>query len=155
MTTDELDGWDWQAHTVRRETGLVEHVCPHNIGHPNPGSMLWLAEQRIIAQGRDPDGWEILPLEEVEASLGVHGCDGCCSHPSFPGYRDALVHAHRLFRAVQAREQRLTVAASTVLLAVDLGEIPPAPQFAYLEEALGGQPEPDGEVWPAPPEATE
>ena len=42
-----------------RETGLVERVCPHGIGHPDPD---WL-------KGR-PSHW------------GVHGCDGCCSTPS-------------------------------------------------------------------------
>ena len=42
-----------------RETGLVERVCPHGIGHPDPD---WL-------KGK-PSHW------------GVHGCDGCCSTPS-------------------------------------------------------------------------
>lgn len=39
---------------------LVERICPHGVGHPDPDSLAHLRE-------RSPD------LEN-----GVHGCDGCC-----------------------------------------------------------------------------
>jgi hypothetical protein len=38
-----------------RETGLIERMCPHGIGHPDPDSAAYFG-----------DGWDI------------HGCDGCC-----------------------------------------------------------------------------
>lgn len=59
---------EWK--TIRRETGLIEHVCEHGIGHPNVGSMARLDE--IYGPGSD-------------GSWGVHGCDGCCSGENFPG----------------------------------------------------------------------
>jgi hypothetical protein len=52
---------DWAVDQTTRETGLVEDVCVHGVGHPN---LEWLKEH-------DPDGkW----------CFSVHGCDGCCSH---------------------------------------------------------------------------
>jgi len=72
--------WDWEAHTHRRETGLIEHTCFHGIGHPSPGSILWMEE----ATG--------------ETSWGIHGCDGCCADPTFPSYKASLVIAHAIIR---------------------------------------------------------
>lgn len=43
----------------RGDRGLMERLCPHGIGHPDPDDMLFHAEN-----GRE---W-----------MGVHGCDGCC-----------------------------------------------------------------------------
>lgn len=45
-----------------RETGLIERLCIHGVGHPDPDSAAWL--RRVTGQ----------------SSWGVHGCDGCC-HP--------------------------------------------------------------------------
>jgi hypothetical protein len=65
--------------TIRRETGLVEHVCEHNVGHPNAGSILWMQEST------GQDGW------------GIHGCDGCCQHDDFPGtLKHAVQYCHKL-----------------------------------------------------------
>ena len=50
----------WAVRQLVRETGLLEDVCEHGVGHPNRA---WLAEY-------DPHG---------ERRWGVHGCDGCCS----------------------------------------------------------------------------
>lgn len=55
--------------TIRRETGLVEHVCSHGVGHPNFYSAARLNNYRDF----DDNPWL------------VHGCDGCCSDASFPG----------------------------------------------------------------------
>ena len=41
----------------RGDRGVMERVCPHGIGHP------------------DPDEYKLF-INEWE---GVHGCDGCCS----------------------------------------------------------------------------
>lgn len=42
-----------------RETGLMERVCDHGVGHPDPDSLPFFEERGI--KGMD-----------------VHGCDGCC-----------------------------------------------------------------------------
>lgn len=47
---------------IVRETGLTEWQCEHGIGHPDFESAEKMGE-----------GW------------GIHGCDGCCSRPDFPG----------------------------------------------------------------------
>lgn len=50
-----------------RETGLIEAVCEHGVGHPLPASA-----RAIEAElGHAPGTW------------GVHGCDGCCGQPGF------------------------------------------------------------------------
>lgn len=47
-----------------RETGLVEWVCEHGVGHPD-----------LESSERMGEGW------------AIHGCDGCCSRDDFPGRR--------------------------------------------------------------------
>lgn len=47
------------VQTIHRETGLVEHICEHGVGHPAAASVHWLKIHGF-------DGYE------------VHGCDGCC-----------------------------------------------------------------------------
>lgn len=82
---------------ARRETGLVEHVCEHGVGHPNHGSALWLAE---IHNAGDVAG-------EYEGWL-VHGCDGCCKRGDFPGTTIlSLAYAHGLIRKLDADKQDL------------------------------------------------
>lgn len=47
----------------RRDRGLMERICRHGIGHPDPDQ--W-------------DHWiEVLGEEEANAML-IHGCCGCC-----------------------------------------------------------------------------
>jgi hypothetical protein len=43
----------------RGDTGVMERICPHGVGHPDPDATAF-AE----SQGR--------------GYYGVHGCDGCC-----------------------------------------------------------------------------
>lgn len=50
----------WAVQQIRRETGLIEDVCKHGVGHPNTE---WLKKN-------DPDG---------NYGFSIHGCDGCCS----------------------------------------------------------------------------
>ena len=40
---------------------LMERICPHGVGHPDPDDMTF--QQR----------------EMPERAPGIHGCDGCCS----------------------------------------------------------------------------
>jgi hypothetical protein len=51
---------DWDMFL--RETGLIERICPHGVGHPDPDSAAFLN-----ANGG--------------GGYGVHGCDGCCVDP--------------------------------------------------------------------------
>lgn len=53
----------WEE-TIRRETGLIEHVCKCGVGHPAIGSVQWLQ----LRTGQD---------------YGVHGCCGCCRSPEW------------------------------------------------------------------------
>lgn len=53
---------DWKVNI--RESTLVERLCPHGIGHPDPDSVAYMDRR---------DGYE-----EGDGCWGVHGCDGCC-----------------------------------------------------------------------------
>lgn len=50
---------DWPLNW-RSDRKLMERICPHDIGHPDPDDLLF-----HIKQGR---AWQ-----------AQHGCDGCCS----------------------------------------------------------------------------
>lgn len=55
--------WDM---VIRFDRGaLVERICSHGIGHPDPDSLAYLAALSRELE-REPDE-------------GIHGCDGCCS----------------------------------------------------------------------------
>lgn len=56
----------WPMHL--RETNLIERLCPHGIGHPDPDS----------ARAMDFITWN-----RVDHPYGYdqHGCDGCCKKP--------------------------------------------------------------------------
>lgn len=45
----------------RADTGVMERLCLHGIGHPDPDHMAYV---RSLRRGLE---WQ-----------GVHGCDGCC-----------------------------------------------------------------------------
>lgn len=92
-----MNDHDWTQQ--RRETGLVEHICEHGMGHPNWGSALWCAERYGEA---DSDDVRPRTLEEVHSAWLVHGCDGCCGSEDFPGtpFR-SMIYAHKLIRAMR------------------------------------------------------
>lgn len=50
---------EWAVKQIIRESGLIEDVCVHGIGHPNRN---WL-------NIHDPDG---------SKGFACHGCDLCC-----------------------------------------------------------------------------
>jgi hypothetical protein len=61
---------------IVRETGLVEHVCEHGVGHPDADSAIHVAKimnMTYPGRGHTPKLW----ME--------HGCDGCCQCDDFPG----------------------------------------------------------------------
>ncbi len=98
--------------TIRRETGLIEHVCEHGVGHPSRASALWRAEGKTAHD--DADGGNLSPglkaesVKVYEQEEMIHGCDGCCNRADFPGsYRAGLMHAHGIMRTTNrlVREQ--------------------------------------------------
>lgn len=58
-----MNGWptNWRA-----DRGIMERICPHGVGHPDPDDMAY--QRRTYMGGRHP--------EYID---GVHGCDGCCA----------------------------------------------------------------------------
>ena len=63
---------DWPLNL--RESMLMERICSHGIGHPDPDSLAWMERN-----GRE--------------GYGVHGCDGCCQKPKALRTASALVEA--------------------------------------------------------------
>ncbi len=67
MATEYVDGSvieypkpQWAVSQLYRETGLLEDICKHGIGHPNED---WLKDNDL----------------DHARCFGIHGCDGCCS----------------------------------------------------------------------------
>ena len=56
---------DWDQHW-RSDRGIMERICPHGVGHPDPDDM-----------------------KQYDKYESVHGCDGCCTRP-FDVEGDAL-----------------------------------------------------------------
>lgn len=48
---------DFPTHW-RGDRGIMERICPHGVGHPDPDDQAYLAS--------------------IGHRDGVHGCDGCC-----------------------------------------------------------------------------
>lgn len=50
----------------RQDRGIVERICPHGIGHPDPGQY---------------DYWATVYADDAMALSAqmMHGCDGCCA----------------------------------------------------------------------------
>lgn len=58
---------DWPKNfRFDRYLVLVERICPHGVGHPDPDSLAYI--ESTLPEGRR--GYE-----------GIHGCDGCCHLP--------------------------------------------------------------------------
>lgn len=56
---------DFKQFMREDKSFLIERICPHGIGHPDPDSARFIAKQ------------------EGNGSINVHGCDGCCRDPWF------------------------------------------------------------------------
>ena len=56
---------DFPTHW-RDDRGIMERICTHGIGHPDPDDMNYIRRTR-----GDDAAW----------GEGVHGCDGCCTDP--------------------------------------------------------------------------
>lgn len=46
---------------VRGDTGVIERLCEHGVGHPDPDHIQWRIDLDIL-RGQN-----------------IHGCDGCCA----------------------------------------------------------------------------
>ena len=81
----EVKDRPWKVE-LRRETGLVELVCEHGVGHPAYGSVHWMK-----LNGHD--------------SMGVHGCDGCCKSTEWmlADLRDGVEIANEIIKRQQYR----------------------------------------------------
>lgn len=53
---------DWPLNW-RGDRQLMERICPHGVGHPDPDHMH--RAERLTGEAD-----------------GVHGCDGCCAEPA-------------------------------------------------------------------------
>lgn len=56
---------DWPTHW-RSDRGLMERICEHGTGHPDPDSLAFIRR----SQGRS-----------AARAEGIHGCCGCCVDP--------------------------------------------------------------------------
>lgn len=64
----------------RSDTGVMERICPHGIGHPDPDHMGYV--RSLTPEHECPDEYPgdeggDCPHPHLEWQ-GVHGCDGCC-----------------------------------------------------------------------------
>lgn len=54
---------DFPTHW-REDRGIMERICPHGVGHPDPDDMAFIRSTRG---------------DDAASTEGVHGCDGCCT----------------------------------------------------------------------------
>lgn len=75
---------------IRRETGLLEGVCEHGVGHPLYASIDWM----MITDG----AYNPLKRNPQDSAWGIHGCDGCCSDTEWQieTLKDSVRRAHDL-----------------------------------------------------------
>lgn len=50
----------WPLHFRADRPPLLERICAHGVGHPDPDSAAWLNQ------------------EAPQGAWSIHGCDGCC-----------------------------------------------------------------------------
>jgi hypothetical protein len=76
--------------TIRRPTGLVEHICKHGCGHPAYGSVHWLKIHK-------------------KKGLGIHGCDGCCRDSKWilADLKDGVEIANKLLKIAITKIHKL------------------------------------------------
>jgi hypothetical protein len=54
--------WPMNIRLDSFSAGLVERICPHGVGHPDPDSTPYMAKMTL----------------QTKRTWGTHGCDGCC-----------------------------------------------------------------------------
>lgn len=99
------------VYTERRETGLIEHICEHNVGHPAYGSADY--QHKV----RDPFDDDPNVDYDITNTWFIHGCDGCCDSDEWEMadlregvetandiilvYQDALMEAKSYIRGLE------------------------------------------------------
>jgi hypothetical protein len=65
-------GWpmNWRA-----DTGVMERICVHGVGHPDPDHMAYVCS---LTPGHDCEDESECEYPHLEWQ-GIHGCCGCCS----------------------------------------------------------------------------
>ena len=58
---------DWPTNW-RHDRKMMERICEHGIGHPDPDDLAFKKAVSLAAGHTDYD-------------TGIHGCDGCCVPP--------------------------------------------------------------------------
>ena len=89
---------------IVRETGLLEYVCEHGIGHPDIRSVHMQVSRYIFEAGlrmKDnpndcSDGADVIrgkiTYSEMVDVWMLHSCDKCCSREDFPGRIKGIIH---------------------------------------------------------------
>lgn len=81
---------EWEMNW-RSDTGVMERLCPHGIGHPDPDHMKYvmsLTPEHDCPQTREYGmnkfraraDWDECEYPHNEWQ-GIHSCDGCCIRP--------------------------------------------------------------------------
>jgi hypothetical protein len=71
----------------RGDTRVMERICPHGIGHPDPDHMAYvssLTPEHICPDDGPADESAACPYPHLDWQ-GVHGCDGCCNEKAYYG----------------------------------------------------------------------
>lgn len=95
---------DWPLNW-RGDTGVMERICSHGCGHPDPDAMAFETSGKRVEQyahflqrmGPDeyPVGYFVEEARSIAAAKGVHGCCGCCRPPAPEAV--AAAHVQRAF----------------------------------------------------------
>lgn len=81
---------DAKQYMREDKSWLIERICEHGIGHPDPDSASFIAKQ------------------EGNKSIWVHGCDGCCREIPAPIRRDNWPPTYREYQRDWAGEEPST-----------------------------------------------
>jgi hypothetical protein len=60
----KMRDWPMNLRTDAWAFPLIERICPHGVGHPDPDSVAFLDKK--------------MGFTDKDYGYGIHGCDGCC-----------------------------------------------------------------------------
>ena len=63
-TKHKMRDWPMNLRTDAWASPLIERICPHGVGHPDPDSVVFMDRN--------------IPEKDRKNGYSVHGCDGCC-----------------------------------------------------------------------------
>lgn len=106
----------------RQDRGIMERICPHGVGHP------------------DPDDYRLRNGDDG----GIHGCDGCCGDPSNDkedhNVYDPPPQLERIFDVVAENHPSLYLNNARFAYGINLASQAATPEdvIEILIEALAG-----------------